>query len=254
MEEGDIPPTVLIVEKDDRHEVRLPSFEGPLDLLLHLIRKQEIDIYDIPMALVTEQYLLYLGAMEDLDVSVAGEFLEMAANLIYIKSKMLLPPDPVADSVDAIAEDPRRELVERLLEYETFKNAAQLLYSKQEVELGSWNVSRLREVVPDDEELVSVTLLDVLSSFRNVMKRMEDRRVVEMERESFSVVELIRHLQAMLRERKVVRFSALVQGVVSRLYVVVLFVALLEMARMEQVALRQDGQFSDILITRKGLA
>src|SRR5215475_11886268 len=118
----------------DSYRVKLEIFEGPLDLLLYLIRKDEIDIYDIPIAHITEQYLSYLGLMQELDIAVAGDFLVMASTLIYIKSKLLLPPDPKAEGEEDLNEDPRAELVERLLEYQKFKAAANLLYSQGEIE------------------------------------------------------------------------------------------------------------------------
>src|SRR5437016_12064060 len=121
----------------DELTISLPLYEGPLDLLLDMIRKQKLDIYDIPIAKVTEQYLAYLRFIEELNVDVASEFLVIAAQLIYIKSRMLLPPDP--DAVDEEAEDPRTELIRRLLEYEKFKNAAQMLYQREMVENASWN-------------------------------------------------------------------------------------------------------------------
>src|SRR5438046_1086027 len=121
---------------DDR-KISLPSYEGPLDLLLDLIRGQKLDIYDIPIAKITEQYLEYLHLMEELDVDVASEFLVIAAQLIYIKSRVLLPPDPNANSAEQ--EDPRAELVRRLLEYEKFKNAAQMLYQREMVQKTEWS-------------------------------------------------------------------------------------------------------------------
>src|SRR5262249_22154615 len=118
----------------DAYRVKLEIFEGPLDLLLYLIRKDEIDIYDIPIAHITEQYLSYLGLMQELDIAVAGDFLVMASTLIYIKSKLLLPPDPKAEGEEDLNEDPRAELVERLLEYQKYKSASQMLYSRGEIE------------------------------------------------------------------------------------------------------------------------
>jgi hypothetical protein len=130
--DGSLPSAIIPL--GDHCEIRLPVFEGPLDLLLHLIRKESIDVYDIPIARITEQYLGYIQLMQDLNVNVAGEFLEMAATLIYIKSRMLLPAEPAADGEMAAEEDPRAELVERLLEYERFKNAAQTLYEREQLE------------------------------------------------------------------------------------------------------------------------
>src|SRR5262245_50489134 len=120
--------------RSDSYRVKLEIFEGPLDLLLYLIKKDEIDIYDIPIARITEQYLAYLELMQELDIAVAGDFLVMASTLIYIKSKTLLPPEPKLDGEEDLGDDPRAELVERLLEYQKFKSAAQMLYSRGEIE------------------------------------------------------------------------------------------------------------------------
>src|SRR6516165_7815218 len=153
-------------------KISLPLYEGPLDLLLDLIRRQKLDIYDIPIAKITEQYLSYLHMMEEMNVDVASEFLLIAAQLIYIKSKMLLPPDPDAGPEEE--EDPRAELVRRLLEYEKFKNAAQMLYQRELVENASW--SNPGSLLLEDGALepeVTVTLYDLLSVFRDVLKRAE---------------------------------------------------------------------------------
>src|SRR6187399_3593950 len=146
-------------------KITLPLYEGPLDLLLDMIRKQKLDIYDIPIATVTKQYLEYLHLIQDMDVDVASEFLVIAAQLIYIKSRMLLPPDP--DAVDEDAEDPRAELVRRLLEYEKFKNAAQMLYQREMVENASWNNAGPLPVEEADlEPEMSVGLYDLVLAFR----------------------------------------------------------------------------------------
>src|SRR5436190_21417258 len=150
-------------------KISLPLYEGPLDLLLDLIRRQKLNVYDIPIATVTGQYLDYLHLMQEMNVDLASEFLLMAAQLIYIKSRTLLPPDP--DGMDEEAEDPRAELVRRLLEYEKFKNAAQMLYQKEMVEKVSWNNPG---AIPfEDSELepqVTVGLYDLLLAFRDVIK------------------------------------------------------------------------------------
>src|SRR6516165_4337984 len=153
-------------------KISLPLYEGPLDLLLDLIRRQKLDIYDIPIARITEQYLDYLHVMEEMNVDLASEFLVIAAQLIYIKSRMLLPPDP--DAPPEEQEDPRAELVRRLLEYEKFKNAAQMLYQREMIENAVW--SNPGEALLEETELepeVNVGLFDLLSVFRDVLKRAE---------------------------------------------------------------------------------
>src|ERR1041385_3993234 len=150
-------------------KISLPLYEGPLDLLLDLIRRQKLDIYDIPIARVTEQYLAYLHVMEEMNVDVASEFLLIAAQLIYIKSRMLLPPDP--DATPEEQEDPRAELVRRLIEYEKFKNAAQMLYQREMIENASW--TNPGGVQMEDAELepeLNVSLYDLMLAFRDVVK------------------------------------------------------------------------------------
>src|ERR1041385_2695204 len=159
-------------------KISLPLYEGPLDLLLDLIRRQKLNIYDIPIAKITGQYLDYLHMMEELNVDIASEFLLIAAQLIYIKSRMLLPPDP--DAAPEEQEDPRLELVRRLIEYEKFKNAAQMLYQREMIENAVW--SSPGAVTMEEAELepeLNVTLYDLLLSFREVAKRSEQRPAMQ---------------------------------------------------------------------------
>jgi segregation and condensation protein A len=177
----------------DDLKITLPLYEGPLDLLLDMIRKQKIDIYDIPIARITEQYLEYLHVIQELNIDGAGEFVFMAAQLIYIKSRLLLPPDP--DAVEGEVEDPRAELVRRLLEYEKFKNAAQMLYQRELVEKVSWN--NPGDVPFEDSELepqMTVTLHDLLLAFREVVKRAETRPLMEVSRDEFSIEQMMGYL------------------------------------------------------------
>src|SRR3989442_11273631 len=174
-------------------KISLPLYEGPLDLLLDLIRRQKLNIYDIPIAKVTEQYLDYLHMMEEMNVDLASEFILIAAQLIYIKSRMLLPPDPDANPEEE--EDPRAELVRRLIEYEKFKNAAQMLYQRELVENAAW--SNPGSLVMEDGELepeVAVTLYDLLTVFRDVLKRAEQRPLIQVDREEFSVEQMMAFL------------------------------------------------------------
>src|SRR2546426_6341668 len=174
-------------------KILLPLYEGPLDLLLDLIRRQKLNIYDIPIAKVTEQYLDYLHMMEEMNVDLASEFILIAAQLIYIKSRMLLPPDPDANPEEE--EDPRAELVRRLIEYEKFKNAAQILYQRETVENAAW--SNPGFVTIEDRELepeLNVTLYDLLLAFRDVVKRSENRSLLEVGRDEFSVEQMMAFL------------------------------------------------------------
>src|SRR5688572_11840476 len=174
-------------------KISLPLYEGPLDLLLDMIRKQKIDIYDIPIAKVTEQYLSYLHLMQEMNIDLASEFLLIAAQLIYIKSKMLLPPDP--DAVEEEQEDPRSELVRRLLEYEQFKNAAQMLYQREMVENAVW--SHPGEMPFEESEVErqwAVWLFDRLLALRKCMQRSREQPPMEVDREEFSMEQMMGYL------------------------------------------------------------
>ncbi|GAB4235106.1 MAG: segregation/condensation protein A [Acidobacteriota bacterium] len=228
------------------YRVRLEIFEGPLDLLLHLIRTQEIDIYDIPIAKITEQYLEYLELMRDLNISVAGEFLVMAATLIHIKSRMLLPPDPAAEEGEE-AEDPRRELVERLLEHERFKKAAGLLHDRHVLSESSW-VRGHNEFEEEEQEAVSVSLFDLVQAFHRVVERHRRNIVMEVGREGVTLEEKIAEVRRLLALHRELMFSFFLQRPIPRLHLIVLFVALLELARCREVRLLQTAAFDDIRI------
>ncbi|MBI3658090.1 MAG: segregation/condensation protein A, partial [Acidobacteria bacterium] len=158
----------------NHYTVKLDAFEGPLDLLLYLIRREEINIWDIPIAHITAHYLEYVQLMKDLNLNLAGEFLVMAATLIHIKSRLLLPPDPRQAAESAEAEDPRHELVYQLLEHEKFKNAAQMLYAKEAVETEVWSKPP-REFMEEGEEMIAATLFDVVSAYRDIVQRLAER-------------------------------------------------------------------------------
>jgi len=230
--------------------VKLEIYEGPLDLLLDLIRKQEINIYDIPIAKITQQYLDYLRLLEDMNIDVAGEFVLMAATLIYIKSRMLLPPDPTAPPEEQ--EDPRLELVHRLLEHEQFKNAAQMLQSKRLVEDATWSQPGIDEFVEaEDEPGLTVTAFDLISVFREVLERAKKRPQLEIQREEVTVAQMIEHVkQVLLAESRPVRLEDLLAGYVSRQALIALFLALLEMVRLRAILLRQKALFAPITVHR----
>ena len=227
-------------------KISLPLYEGPLDLLLDLIRKQKLDIYDIPIAKITEQYLSYLHLIEEFNVDVASEFLVIAAQLIYIKSKMLLPPDPDAAPEDQ--EDPRAELVRRLLEYEKFKNAAQMLYQREMIENAAW--SNPGEVVLDVAELepeLNVTLYDLLLAFRDVVKRAEQRPLMEVSRDEFSVEQMMAFLfEKIVAARGTVALEDALPEITSRRGLITAFLALLELTRLRAIFLKQEKAFGEI--------
>ena len=228
--------------------VKLEVYEGPLDLLLDLIRKQQINIYDIPIARITKQYLEYLRLLEEMNIDLGGEFVLMAATLIYIKSRMLLPPDPTASAEDQ--EDPRTELVHRLLEHERFKNAAQMLQSKRMVEDATWTQSGIGEFVEaEDEPGFTVSVFDLVSVFREIIERAKKRVPLKIRREEVSVAQMFEHVrQVLLSNPHPVRLDDLFAGFLSRQALVALLLALLEMVRLRAVLLRQKELFAPITV------
>jgi segregation and condensation protein A len=232
--------------------VRLQNFEGPLDLLLHLIKKHEVDIYDIPIALVTQQYLEYLELMQELDLDVAGEFLVMAATLIHIKSRMLLPrPDPAQEDPD---EDPREALVRRLLEHQKFKAAAELLHEREIQRSAQWGrpdrrVAELAGEPPEPE--VEVDLFSLMAAFRQVLERARQRPVVLLPPEQISIETRIEQLLARLSETEACGFDDLFGDVHTRAGLIVTFLALLEMIRLKVVRVFQQGNFGPIRVYKR---
>ena len=229
--------------------IRLDGFEGPLDLLLYLIKREEIDIWNIPIARVTQQYLEYLDLMKDLNINVAGEWLLMASTLIYIKSRMLLPPDPTAVEQGKEDEDPRKELVYQLLEHQKFKNAAQMLYTREEVENAVWNRPP-KEAIEGGGEIVAVTLFDLLKAFHEVVKRFEESRTIEIASESVTIEDKIAEIRSLLLVRDTVLFSAFFASARSKLHLIVTFLALLELVRLREILLSQETAFAEIYITK----
>jgi len=228
-------------------KITLPLYEGPLDLLLDMIRKQKLDIYDIPIATVTKQYLEYLHLIQDMDVDVASEFLVIAAQLIYIKSRMLLPPDP--DAVDEEAEDPRAELVRRLLEYEKFKNAAQMLYQREMVENASWNNAGAVPFAEDEvESQVTVGLFDLLTAFRDIIERAKQRPLMQVDREEFSIEQMMGYLFDQINTRGPVTLNEILPEIFTRRGLIVAFLALLELTRLKAIFLRQEVTCGEIAI------
>lgn len=228
--------------------VQLEIYEGPLDLLLDLIRKQQIDIYDIPIARITKQYLDYLRMLEELNIDIAGEFIFIAATLIHIKSRMLLPPDPTARPEEQ--EDPRAELVHRLLEHEQFKNAAQMLQSKRLLEDAMWSQPGIGEFVEaEDAPGLAVSVFDLISVFRELLERAKQRPQIEIQREELTVAEMIEHVkEVLLANPRPVRLDNLMAAYVSRQALIALFLALLELVRLRAILLRQKDLFAPITV------
>jgi segregation and condensation protein A len=226
-------------------------YEGPLDLLLDLIRKQDLDIYDIPIARITAQFLAYVDQLRAGDMDVAGEFIYTAALLIHIKSKMLLPRAPTGPE-DA-AEDPRRELVERLLEHERFKNAAQMLHEKQMLEAATWTNPGVREFREDlsAEPEIAADTTDLVRVFREVLDRARNRPILDLEEDTVTVGQMIQFLARRLTlEDKPVALRRMLSHTRSERALIAMFLALLELVRLQAILLRQDRQFSEIFIKK----
>jgi segregation and condensation protein A len=230
--------------------VKLAIYEGPLDLLLDLIRKQQVNIYDIPIARITQQYLDYLHMLEELNIDVAGEFIFMAATLIHIKSRLLLPLDPTAPPEEQ--EDPRSELVHRLLEHEQFKNAAEMLNSKRLLEDAMWSQSGIGEFAEaEDEPGLVVSVFDLISVFREILERAKKRAQIQIKREEVTVAQMVEHVKQMLRATSgPVPLADLVGDYLWRQALIALFLALLELVRLRAVLLRQKDLFAPITVAK----
>jgi segregation and condensation protein A len=228
--------------------IHLEAFEGPLDLLLHLIKKEEVDIWNIPIARITEQYLEYLEIMKDLNINVAGEWLMMAATLIYIKSRMLVPQEKT-ETAEEQAEDPRTELVYQLLEHQKFKNAAEMLYTREEVENAVWSKPP-SEILEEGEEVVAVTLFDLLRAFHEVVQRFEEARVMEVRQENITIEQKIEDIRQRFLVHEKLQFSHLFAEIRSKRHLIVTFLALLELVRLHEILLFQKKAFEEIYITK----
>ncbi len=239
----------------DAFAVKLDRFEGPLDLLLHLIKKNEVNIHDIPIALITQQYLQTIDLMQELNLDVAGEFLVMAATLIHIKSKMLLPrPETAADGDGEEGEDPRDVLVRRLLEHQKFKAAAELLHERQEVRSAQWQRpdERVAAIAGDDfEPALEVDLFSLLNAFQAVLQRFKQRPKVLLPPEQIPVEVRIEQLLARLSETEACGFEDLFADANDRSGLIVTFLALLEMIRLKLIRVFQSGTFGPIRVYKR---
>jgi segregation and condensation protein A len=253
----DSVPSLIIsdLEDDGAYQVKLEAFTGPMDLLLHLIRKHQINIYDIPISLITQQYLEYLSLMKTLNLSLAGEFLVMAATLLYIKSRMLLPKEEKIETEDEEGLDPRSELVRQLVEYERFKEAAGTLVARERV----WRESFGRDPLPlpvdsvDEEDIPAddLQLFDLLSAFQEILERAPTDHFVEVSREAWTVQDRIHVILERLEGESTIPFENLFDQHWSRPLVIVTFLALLELVRMNLVRLFQGEWFGPIQVTRR---
>lgn len=238
------------------YKLRLEMFEGPLDLLLYLIKKNDIDIYDIPIAEITDQYLEYIEAMKTLDLNMVGDFLVMAATLMHIKSKMLLPPDPLAEEKEE--EDPRDELVRRLEEYKKFKEIAEQLKDKEGTRQDLFprilDEAVINEIKEDAKEvMIEATLFDLINALSQALKKIPETTTYQVTREEFTVEQKIHAILHFLVEQDNINLGELFSKSENKMEVVVTFMAILELIRLKEVICVQKRLFEDILIQRNRL-
>ena len=258
----DSAPTLVLSDLDDddqAYEVKLEAFTGPMDLLLHLIRKQKVNIYDIPISLIVRQYLEYLSLMKTLNLSMAGDFLVMASTLLYIKSRMLLPKEVATEAEDEEVLDPRSELVRQLIEYERFKEAAGSLVARER----QWQDSFSRDLLPvlkkskekekeeDDVWEEDLQLFDLLSALQDVLDRSPSDQYIELSRENWTVAERIQVIMERLETEATIPFEDLFEEQWSRPLIIATFLGLLEMVRMNLIQLFQGEWFGPIHVTRR---
>jgi len=229
---------------EEVYNIKIPVFEGPFDLLLHLIKEAKIDIYDIPISLITSQYLQYIEMMKELNFEIAGDFLVMASTLIHIKSRMLLPPDEDVPLDEQ--DDPRLELVQKLLEYQTFKEAASTLREKEE----EWKKVFYKEPLTDDGEelyLVDVNLFDLMGAFKKLLETASPD-IVTITKETLTVKDRMSVIMEMIEGHDAIRFEDIFKGSKARIQLIVTFVALLELIRLGLIRAYQEKQFGNIWI------
>lgn len=234
------------------YKIKLQNFEGPLDLLLFLITKNEVDIYDIPIALITRQYFETIRLMQQLDLDVAGDFIVMAATLMHIKAHMLIPAPPAGDMEEIV--DPRQELVDRLIEYRKYKQIAHNLEEKETI---------FRSMIPkvpqkfdfddlpfDEVPLKAVTIFDLVYAFNQAMKRFKEKPDHEIIVEQISVGDQIKYIKEFMKTREQATFQELIEPLKRRVVIIATFLAILEMIKQEEIIIKQTVPFSEIWIFR----
>lgn len=238
----------------DDYKVQLEIFEGPLDLLLYLIKKDEVDIYDIPIERITSQYMEYLAVMKMLDLTIAGEFIVMAATLMMIKSRMLLPVEERPEMEEEEEEDPRWELVRQLVEYKKFKEAASHLQHREFIQENVF-ARGLEPVVAAEPEtgldIGDVSIFDLIAAFNEALKRIRVEEFGEIIDDRFTVVDKIEYILETVRSKGKMVFSSLFANMASRHEIVCTFLALLELIRLRQIEAHQEGDFKEIVITKE---
>lgn len=237
-----------------KYQINLDTFEGPLDLLLYFIKRDELNIYDIPIAKITREYLEYLNMMHTLDLQIAGEFVEMASNLMSIKAKMLLPRFSEASENDDI-EDPRNELVQRLLEYQQYKEMGKEMKKLEEENISYFhrnpNLTYVDRNIDAEEILHKISLFDILTAFKNVLDKIPDESIPhEVQLEDVNIDDQTKYLYTFFIKKSKVNFSTVVKTIKNRVVLIVTFVAILEMIRTQQIRIYQTDLFEDFIIEK----
>ena len=237
-------PHIVAERGNDELKLRLGEFAGPLDLLLHLVKQEQVNIYDIPIARITDEYLRYLRLMKHLDITMASDFLVMAAQLIEMKTKMLLPRDPFSEETEEEAIDPREELVRRLLEHQKYKSAAQMLWSKSTVEQSVFK--RGKTETDNQAAEINATVFDLISTFQKILARQKEEIKLEIEREEMSLAEMLDNLKKRLAVEKKLNLTEFFSIARSKRELILAFLAALELVRTASVRLVQNRIFGDI--------
>lgn len=231
----------------DEIKLRLGEFAGPLDLLLFLIKQEQANIFDIPIARIADEYLRYIRLMKTLDISLAADFIVMAATLIEIKSKMLLPREISGDAEEEI-EDPRKELIDRLLEYEKFKNASQMLYERVTVEQAVFTRGQIES---DENNLeTNATVFDLLAVFQKILSRHKVEFQMKIEREEMSLAEMLKQVKQRIYKEKELNLTEIFGSFGTRQEIVLAFIAVLELVRTESIKLVQNKTFGDVILRK----
>jgi segregation and condensation protein A len=235
----------IVAESRDELRLQLGEFAGPLDLLLYLIRREQANIFDIPIARITDKYLEYVRLMEKLDIAVAGEFLVMAATLIEIKSKMLLPQEPSVEGEEE-PDDPRKELVDQLLEHQKYKLAAESLWTRATVEQAVFTRGTIE--TDDNNPEISATVFDLFESFQRIMDRHRDQIEMEIKRDEMSLADMLRSMRLRLKTEKELNLTNLFGEMATKHELILAFISILEIVRTESVKLIQKEIFGEIIL------
>ncbi len=237
----------IVSETRDEIKLELGTFAGPLDLLLFLIKQEQANIFDIPIAKITDEYLKYIRLMKTLDISLAADFLVMAATLIEIKSKMLLPRE-ISDETEEEIEDPRQELIDRLLEHQKFKNAAEMLYERVTVEQA---VFQRGQIESDENNLeTNASVFDLLTVFQKILSRHKEEIQMEIEREEMSLADMLKHIRTKIFQAKEINLLEFFGSLRTRQELVLAFIAVLELVRTDDIKLLQRKTFGDIILKK----